>query len=343
MTKASENNDMSNFPKKQDIPKSRPDSDDFGVLIVSEVKSRKASLFHLDPAHFPLEFPFQMPNTPQTGSIPMSYSAQSTFKKFTFPSDSIAQLTKRLTVDSIQTASEISPKFTVEMPSPANRPFEKGNSLGGPSQKSLIEFPIKDNSERLKEFELESLRFNGPPLKTNIAFKQDPKSDELLEKTAKKEEKASKCTCKKSFCLRLYCDCFAKGQICGPECNCNGCHNNESYLEVRELMIKETIAKNPLAFSSKYKKMNGEQKILHSRGCHCSKTGCVKKYCECFNAGTGCSRLCKCRDCKNDNIEIQDSEVKGYFEKVLRKRRKPSAFIQILDSKFGGNRKEQTN
>ena len=28
------------------------------------------------------------------------------------------------------------------------------------------------------------------------------------------------CNCKKSKCLKLYCDCFTYGLTCGPECNC---------------------------------------------------------------------------------------------------------------------------
>lgn len=35
-----------------------------------------------------------------------------------------------------------------------------------------------------------------------------------------------RCNCKKSKCLKLYCDCFAAGLACDELCNCCGCDNH---------------------------------------------------------------------------------------------------------------------
>lgn len=38
------------------------------------------------------------------------------------------------------------------------------------------------------------------------------------------------CTCRKTRCLKLYCECFANGAFCSS-CNCKDCRNSEEHLE----------------------------------------------------------------------------------------------------------------
>lgn len=45
----------------------------------------------------------------------------------------------------------------------------------------------------------------------------------------KKKTRRNPCNCKKSKCLKLYCECFA-GELYCDGCNCNDCHNSAVYV-----------------------------------------------------------------------------------------------------------------
>mmetsp|Transcript_11290 Transcript_11290/g.21119 ORF Transcript_11290/g.21119 Transcript_11290/m.21119 type:complete len:795 (-) Transcript_11290:1146-3530(-) len=102
------------------------------------------------------------------------------------------------------------------------------------------------------------------------------------------------CRCVRSQCLKLYCDCFQAGQVCGDNCLCVKCMNTvEESGDYGKRSVARAIclSRNPDAFKKKVKK-TGE-------GCSCKNSRCLKKYCDCFNNGSICSSKCICRDCEN--------------------------------------------
>lgn len=53
------------------------------------------------------------------------------------------------------------------------------------------------------------------------------------------------CNCKKSRCLKMYCECFRDDRDCGPNCNCKGCANNVYHEEERQEAKRRIVDRKP--------------------------------------------------------------------------------------------------
>ena len=119
------------------------------------------------------------------------------------------------------------------------------------------------------------------------------------------------CNCKKSKCLKLYCECFHALKYCSG-CNCYDCENRVGNDEIREAVIAAIKERNPDAFDSKMKSDASGVK-RHSNGCHCKRSACLKKYCECFSLAIPCGDKCRCLKCPEYTFFISTEGWKCFF------------------------------
>lgn len=125
------------------------------------------------------------------------------------------------------------------------------------------------------------------------------------------EDEPVRCKCRKSKCLKLYCECFKAKGYCGDDCSCVGCSNKPGLDEEISKARETILSRNPHAFSEKISEMMVPSRhgmvatgAQHRRGCNCKKSKCQKKYCECFQAGIPCGEHCKCDGCANTSHSL---------------------------------------
>ncbi|KAF6776275.1 hypothetical protein AHF37_03077 [Paragonimus kellicotti] len=228
-----------------------------------------------------------------------------------------------------------------------------------------------------------------------------------------------RCSCSRSCCLKLYCECFAAGVFC-TDCSCISCYNLAEHEEFRRKAIMRIVTRKPDAFQSKIVKrplttsttdtsLNSREQIKSARWdtdapnsvdtnrilikplapqlsagsfslplstttvapsypasspqllittstvkptipllprddklshqqqsssvsavlgrrCSCSRSCCLKLYCECFAAGVFCTD-CSCISCYN-LAEHEEFRRKAIMRIVTRK---PDAFQSKID------------
>jgi hypothetical protein len=97
-------------------------------------------------------------------------------------------------------------------------------------------------------------------------------------KPSKRSDKGKACHCAKSRCLKLYCDCFSAGRLCGARCSCQKCANNAdpaSANERNEAIRRLKDKKGAWAFRGT--SLEDKQVFVTKLGCRCKKSKCLKK------------------------------------------------------------------
>ena len=196
--------------------------------------------------------------------------------------------------------------------SPTNRNMFNPYYNFGNINQNYYYYPIKENSliEKNTKNDFDNyLNINAEKINMNINMNinnniyrfslPDTNSKEKLD-----VKKKFFCSCEKSGCLKLYCDCFANGEMC-VGCNCKNCSNILGNEDLIRKTYDEVVEKNPIAL-----KLN-IQNDIKINGCNCSKSNCLKKYCECYKAGLLCSKLCRCRICDNTGKSSYEEEEKN--------------------------------
>jgi hypothetical protein len=108
------------------------------------------------------------------------------------------------------------------------------------------------------------------------------------------------CYCTKTQCIKKYCECFANNKYC-IDCHCQNCAN--------KLIEINPLQKNMI---NVLENENETNKTI----CTCTKSNCIKKYCECYKQGKKCNKKCRCINCINkDPINNKDNFINNNINK----------------------------
>nr|XP_034917701.1 protein tesmin/TSO1-like CXC 2 isoform X3 [Populus alba] len=130
-----------------------------------------------------------------------------------------------------------------------------------------------------------------------------------------------RCNCKKTRCLKRYCDCFAAGIYCAETCACQGCFNRPEYEDTVLEARQQKESHNPLAFAPKI--------VQHVTEFHAINVmqACLRRP----QANVGCSNACRCEGCKNIHGRKEEYGMTG---EIVSNRANEERLESMADNKF---------
>ncbi|XP_014206996.1 protein lin-54 homolog [Copidosoma floridanum] len=288
--------------------------------------------------------------------VPLNTSSNQTTLRTVAPKTSVSNTTQRILIPATTSVGTGSSKTTLTLPASALSQIATGQAVISTNANvgNIVVLPAQylQQTEEVKT----KPQSNTPTLLNTSHGSQssilansstislsDSKPSKLLNNSDANGgiRPRKPCNCTKSQCLKLYCDCFANGEFCHM-CNCNNCSNNLGNEEERQRAIKSCLERNPNAFRPKIGKGRdtGEDIRRHNKGCNCKRSGCLKNYCECYEAKIPCSENCKCIGCRNvEEPAVHKKSLKDLAEAAEVRTAQLTSFnktklLQIPDTTF---------
>lgn len=183
---------------------------------------------------------------------------------------------------------------------------EKEPDISATEENSVTPQPDKSEPFQLALGSFNSITSQKPAKFSAFAIKNLDLGRSRISSFDESKKKQKCCNCKKSYCLKMYCECFASGSYC-EGCNCTNCHNLQQFEADRLKAIQFAQYRSPKAFEKQISigiaKPTYKKEFFTPQGfktkCNCPKSGCQNGYCECYKKGMKCSAYCNCVNCKN--------------------------------------------
>lgn len=212
-------------------------------------------------------------------------------------------------------------------------PIQQEGFFGNRSIPTGASVPVVLTREKIASFNIKSKRSqedSPPTISTSKRSKGLDMLDLLCQATldvGPMQDNPTGCSCPKSKCVALYCDCFKAGRRCDEKsCGCIDCKNTvaESGADgARTRAIRSILARNPRAFLTAGVSAAEKRAPPGEIACNCIRSRCLKLYCSCFQNGRTCTESCTCVSCSNTEADVNGERTLA-VQLCLEKR--PDAF-----------------